>query len=58
MGRSGTATCPEKVIYSKASTVSPDPHGRVPDPCQTPIYTVQASKFDLAQDLHVCEPDP
>jgi hypothetical protein len=24
--------CPEKVIYSKASIVSPDPHGRVPDP--------------------------
>jgi hypothetical protein len=25
------ATCSEKVIYSKASTVSPDPHGKVPD---------------------------
>jgi hypothetical protein len=33
MGGSGAATCPEKVIYSKASTVSPDPHGKVPDPC-------------------------
>jgi hypothetical protein len=29
---SGAATCPEKVIYSKASTVSSDPHGKVPDP--------------------------
>jgi hypothetical protein len=26
--------------------------------CRTPVYTVQVSKFDLAQDLHVCEPDP
>jgi hypothetical protein len=26
--------------------------------CRTPIYTVQASKFDLAQDLHVYGPDP
>jgi hypothetical protein len=32
MGRSGAATCTEKVIYPKASTVSLDPHGRVPDP--------------------------
>jgi hypothetical protein len=32
-------------MYSKASTVSPDPHGRVPDPCRTPVYTVQAYKF-------------
>jgi hypothetical protein len=32
MGGFGAATCPEKVIYSKASTVSPDPHGKVPDP--------------------------
>jgi hypothetical protein len=32
MGRSRAATCPEKVIDPKASTVSPDPHGRVPDP--------------------------
>jgi hypothetical protein len=31
-GGSGAATCPEKVIYPKASTVSPEPHGRVPDP--------------------------
>jgi hypothetical protein len=45
MGGSEIATCPEKVIYSKASTVSPDPHGRVPDPCRTPEYTVQAYKF-------------
>jgi hypothetical protein len=41
MGGSGTATCPEKVTYSKVSPVSPDPMGK----CQTPVYTVQASKF-------------
>jgi hypothetical protein len=32
MGGSGAATCPEKVVDPKASTVSPDPHGRVSDP--------------------------
>jgi hypothetical protein len=32
MGGSGATMWPEKVIYSKASTVSPDPHGKVPDP--------------------------
>jgi hypothetical protein len=32
MDGSGTTTCPEKVIYSKVSTVSLDPHGRVLDP--------------------------
>jgi hypothetical protein len=32
MGGSEAAMCPEKVIYFKASTVSPDPHGRVSDP--------------------------
>jgi hypothetical protein len=31
-GGSRATTCPEKVIYSKSSTVSPEPHGRVPDP--------------------------
>jgi hypothetical protein len=45
MGGSGAATCPEKVMYSKASTVSPDPHGRMSDPCWTLVYTVQAYKF-------------
>jgi hypothetical protein len=30
---SGVATWPEKMIYSKVSTVSPDPHGKVSDPC-------------------------
>jgi hypothetical protein len=30
---SGAATWPEKMIYSKVSTVSPDPHGKVLDPC-------------------------
>jgi hypothetical protein len=29
---SGVATWPEKTIYSKVSTVGPDPHRRVPDP--------------------------
>jgi hypothetical protein len=33
MGGSGAATCPEKVTYFKASPVSPDPHGKVSDPC-------------------------
>jgi hypothetical protein len=36
MGGSGAATCldtcPGKVIYPKASTVSPDLHGKVPNP--------------------------
>jgi hypothetical protein len=31
-GRVRAATCPEKVICSKTSTVSPDPHGKVSDP--------------------------
>jgi hypothetical protein len=26
-------TWPEKMMYSKVSTVSPDPHGKVSDPC-------------------------
>jgi hypothetical protein len=30
---SGAATWPENMIYSKVSTVSPDPHGKVSDPC-------------------------
>jgi hypothetical protein len=33
MGGSGAAACPEKVTYSEASPVSPDPHGKVSDPC-------------------------
>jgi hypothetical protein len=33
VGGSGAATWPEKMIYSKVSTVSLDPHGNVPDPC-------------------------
>jgi hypothetical protein len=43
MGGSGAATCPEKVIYSKASTVSPDPMGEH----RTPGYTVRTSKVGL-----------
>jgi hypothetical protein len=31
---SGAATWPEKTIYSKVSTVGPDPHGKVQDPCK------------------------
>jgi hypothetical protein len=27
------ATWPEKMIYSRVTTVDPDPHGEVPDPC-------------------------
>jgi hypothetical protein len=46
MGGSGAATCPEKVIYSKASTMSPDPHGKVLDPW---IYS---------PDLHVWSRTP
>jgi hypothetical protein len=38
---SGAATWPEKVIYSKASSVSPDPHGRV----SSPAYTIRASGY-------------
>jgi hypothetical protein len=30
---SGAATWPEKMIYPKVSTMSPDPHGKVSDPC-------------------------
>jgi hypothetical protein len=56
MGRFGAATCPKKVIYSKASTVSPDLHVRVSDPCRTPGYTVRTSK--LVQDPHVYGLDP
>jgi hypothetical protein len=33
MDSSGAATWPEKMIYSKVSTVSPDLHGKEPDPC-------------------------
>jgi hypothetical protein len=40
MGGSGAATCPKKVIYSKASTVNPDPHGER----QTLGYTVRTFK--------------
>jgi hypothetical protein len=32
MGESGAATCPEKMMYSKASIVGQDPHGTAPDP--------------------------
>jgi hypothetical protein len=32
VGGSGAATWPEETIYSKVSTVGPDPHGKVSDP--------------------------
>jgi hypothetical protein len=43
-------------MYSMASTVSPDPHGRVSDPCRTPVYTVQAYKFGLGPPRVRTEP--
>jgi hypothetical protein len=49
---SGTATWPEKMIYSKVSTVSPDPHGKVPDP-----YIYRPGDPGKVQDLHGCRPD-
>jgi hypothetical protein len=33
MDGSGAATWTEKMIYSKVSTLGPDPHGKVSDPC-------------------------
>jgi hypothetical protein len=33
MGGPDTTSCLEKVTYSKTSPVSPDPHGKVSDPC-------------------------
>jgi hypothetical protein len=44
--------CLEKVIYSKASIVSPDPHGKVSDPW---IYSPNSK---LVHDSHVYGPDP
>jgi hypothetical protein len=52
MGGSKAATCPEKVIYSKASTVVRTPTGER----RTPGYTVRTPRLVL--DLHVCKPDP
>jgi hypothetical protein len=66
MGGSEAATCPEKVAYSKASTVSPDPTGerRTPE-CivRTPKGgskppDIQSGPPRLVPDLHVCKPDP
>jgi hypothetical protein len=66
MGGSEATTCPEKVAYSKASTVSPDPHGRAPDPwiyspdpqgwSRTPGYTVQTSEVGLRPPLVQARP--
>jgi hypothetical protein len=66
VGGSGAATCPEKVVYSKASTVVRTPTGE----CQTPGYTdrtprigpgppgIQFGPPRLVPNLHVCKPDP
>jgi hypothetical protein len=52
VGGSGTATWLEKMIYSKVSTMSSDPHGKVSDPC---IYKSRTPC--MVQDLHVGKPD-
>jgi hypothetical protein len=46
MDGSGVATWPGKTISSKVSTVGPDPHGKVPDPCTS------------GPDLRGYRPDP
>jgi hypothetical protein len=48
VGGSRAATWAEKMIYSKISTMSPNPHGKVPDPC---IYKSRTP--GMVQDLHV-----
>jgi hypothetical protein len=53
MGGFGATTCPEKVIYSKASTVSLDPHGKVLDPW---IYSPDLQVW--SRTPHVYGPDP
>jgi hypothetical protein len=52
MGGSGAATWPEKMIYSKVSTMSLDPHGKVPDP-----YIYKSRTPGMVEDLHVGKPD-
>jgi hypothetical protein len=42
VGGSGAATWPERMIYSKVSAMSPDPHGKVSDPLQ-----IQGSGYGL-----------
>jgi hypothetical protein len=57
---------PEKVTYSKASTVSPDPHGRASDPRMYSLDPkdgpvppdIQSGSPRLVLDLHVCKSDP
>jgi hypothetical protein len=53
MGGFGAATCPEKVIYPNAPTVSPDLHGKVLDP-----WIDSLDPPSLVQDPHVYGPDP
>jgi hypothetical protein len=50
---SGAATWPEKMIYSKVSTVSPDP----PWESAGPLY-IQTGPPGKVQDLHGRKPDP
>jgi hypothetical protein len=52
VGGSGAAMWLEKMIYSKVSTMSPDPHGKVLNPC---IYKSRTP--GMVQDLHVGKPD-
>jgi hypothetical protein len=40
-GGSEAATCPEEVIYSKASSVGPDPPGQ----CRTPVCATRTSGY-------------
>jgi hypothetical protein len=40
------------MIYSKVSTMSPDLHGKVPDP-----YIYKSRTPGMVQDLHVGKPD-
>jgi hypothetical protein len=52
MGGSGAATWLEKVIYSKALTVRPDPHGKVPVPW------ICSPDLQVGPGPHVYGPDP
>jgi hypothetical protein len=53
MGESGAATCPEKVIYSKASTVGSDPPRKSAGP-----PNIQSGPPRLVLDPGIYNPDP
>jgi hypothetical protein len=53
MGGSEAATCPEKVIHSKVSTVNSDPPWESAGPLD-----IQSGPPRLVQDPHVYGPDP